>query len=425
MTQRYEKLDLLSSSSDGRVRVHRGLDRLHSHRPIALKFQLHYSLAYANLTLREALNQARLTHPNVCQVLDCQVTDLPSGQVETTLVLELMEDGDLMKEIESRMRTGRKWQEKELLAMLEKLLLALIYAQESGICHRDIKPQNVFLHRETCLKVGDFGSSTALADADLAASFSLQGSPFYLSPELKSHYINYLASGQTTVRHDPYKSDVYSLGVMVLFMARLKAPFELANLDRLREKTDLLLLDCGEYPLVQTLLGEMLEIDPEKRISLVNLLKMMKKGKFAGESEKKSAICPANEDNDTCLYCKVPHSRLSQSDLPTFLPCNHFYHDIVCLYQALKEASQGFSLSVDYQCSRCQRRIPDETLEKAFSAGNCKHFGRLGEMKKCVICKGKPALLVQECKHARCLQCAGLITQECPCSTHPSACVLS
>ena len=476
MSERFQKDVLLSSSSDGRVQVHRGLDLSNSHKPIALKYQLHCSLSYANLTLREALNQARLVHPNVCQVLDCQVKGLPSGQVETVLALELMEDGDLMQEIERRMRTRQKWQERKVVEILEKVLLALVYAQENGICHRDVKPQNIFLDRETCVKVGDFGSSTALADADTAALFSLQGSPFYLSPELKAYYLSYLASGLTGVRHDPYKSDVYSLGVMVLFMVRLKAPFELANLDRLREKTELILRDCGEYPVTQALLRVMLEVDPERRISLVDLLKLVKRSKYPGRSEQtqacaqvsptsKSDIDPPNTDKDvlcivctqpvphfpttpnpnladytcsldcakrldadgfnSCLVCKLPRNTRSQADLPTVLPCGHFYHDIVCLYKALKEASQDFCLPADYKCSYCKRRVPDEMLEEAFSKANESEFVRLGETKKCVICREKPGILVQSCKHPRCLECAGHFTKSCPCTREPSACVLS
>jgi serine/threonine protein kinase len=454
MTERFVKDSLLNLSSNGLVKVYRGFDSSNSSLPIALKFQLHPTLSHANLTLREALNQASLAHPNVCQVIDCSVKEWPSGQVETVLALELMEKGDLMKEIERRMMRGEKWPQTELLEILEKILLALVFAQKNGICHRDIKPQNIFLHKESGIKVGDFGSSTSLADTDMAASFSLQGSPFYLSPELKSHYIQYLTNGEAEVKHDPYKSDVYSLGVMMLYMARLRSPVEFANLVRLREKTEELVEECREYPVLQRLMRDMLEVEPERRIGLGRLLELLRTSKRLGhvhidENTRLCAICnhpifkacsstDRREPSDftcslscekrldaaglyKCLGCNSP----SHATSTIVLPCGHFYHNIVCLYQALSEASQGFFIPADYNCSNCKTHIPDETLEEAFSEASLEDLRRLGEVKMCSLCQKLPGVLVLQCKHARCPKCAGRIWKPCPCSNKPAACVLS
>lgn len=408
------------------------------------------------MTLREAMNQTSLNHPNICRVVDFCVKEWPSGQVETVLALELMEQGDLMKEIERRMVSGEKWTQDDLLEILEKVLLALVFAQEKRICHRDIKPQNIFLHKEAGIKVGDFGSSTSLADTDIAASFSLQGSPFYLSPELKSHYIQYLTNGEAEVRHDPYKSDVYSLGVMMLYMARLRSPVEFANLVRLREKTEELVEECREYPVLQRLIREMLEVDPERRIGLGKLLEMLRTSRSldlsaepVDENPRLCLICThplrkARQRTDSresfdftcslscekrldaagyykCLGCQSP----SQATSPISLPCGHFYHNVVCLYQALREASQGFFIPIDYVCSNCKVHIPDETLEQAFSEASLEELQRLGEVKMCSLCHRLPGVLVLECKHARCPKCACLITKPCPCSNKPAACTLS
>ena len=458
--ERFVKDTLLNLSSNGLVKVYRGFDSSNSNLPIALKFQIHPSLKHANLTLREAMNQTSLTHPNVCKVINCSVKEWASGQVETVLALELMEKGDLMREIERRMIGGERWTQNELLEILEKILLALVFAQKRGICHRDIKPQNIFLHKESGIKVGDFGSSTSLADTDMAASFSLQGSPFYLSPELKSQYIQYLTNGEAQVKHDPYKSDVYSLGVMMLYMARLRSPEEFANLVRLREKTEELIEECSTYPVLQRLLRGMLEVEPKRRIGLKKLLELLRTSKNLDHVPRAVAE-PIDENPRLCAICNRPifkartyTDRLESSDFtcssscqkrldaagyykclgcncpshatsPIVLPCGHFYHDIVCLYQALSEASQGFFIAVDYICSNCKAHIPDETLEEAFSEASLKDLRRLGEVKTCSLCQRLPGVLVLPCKHARCPKCANRIWKPCPCSNKPAACVLS
>ena len=454
----YEKYELIYSSPDGRVKVHRGYSQT-LQKVVALKLQLHPSLAEANLTLREGLNQASLKHPNICEVYDCQVKELAFEQVETTLVTEFMEEGDLMKEIERRMRTAERWSEGEILDILTKIVVALVYAQANGICHRDIKPQNVFLRPPNEIKLGDFGSSTSFARADSVASFSLQGSPFYLSPELKACYIHYLTHGVNSVRHDPYKSDVYSLGVMVLLMVRLQTPLLLSNLGNLRKNTETLLEECTEYPKVQKILRGMLEVTPENRIGLVELVRKLRnteqiatnsdagktrfcvicqKGLQASSASYSSTghdtcslACEKRliaADFDRCVVCSLPRTQIPAKMYTVVLPCGHFYHHIGCFYAHLSEKSSGFSHSVDYKCKKCNVPIPYETLEDVFSADqHSADISRLRIVKKCCLCHNRPAVVVLECGHVRCTACASRIDSPCKCMrvAYQSNCVLS
>lgn len=457
MSERFLKGLSLYSSPDGRVKVHRGLDLSHNRQSVALKYQLHSSMSEANLVLREAFNQARLSHPNICRIIDCEVREMVSGQMETLLAMEMMEEGDLMREIERRMRVGEKWREAEILTILEKVLLALSFAQGNGICHRDIKPQNLFLSPEDTIKVGDFGSSASLTDLKLASSFTLQGSPFYMSPELKLHYIEYMRQGKTQVQHDPFKSDIYSLGVLGLFIARLKQPMELGNLDKLEEKTRILVKECGEYPKVQKVLREMLEINPKSRISITDSLKMLRSFKNPHYLEEiienppdsdqispishlclvcKQPLTAQNAPNSSflcslacekrlkaagfckCLACDVLRNHIPKSALPIALPCGHFFHDFACLYRDFEAQSEGFRVKVPYKCSYCKEIIPMETLEEVFCERNSRYFG--GNMRKCAVCRAIPGVFVLKCGHVGCQKCSSSV---CPCAK--SACVLS
>jgi len=56
---------------------------------------------------------------------------------------------------------------------------------DAGILHRDLKPQNVFLHRGTW-KVLDFGVARAIDSGDTLTAGHVVGTPSYMAPEQAS-----------------------------------------------------------------------------------------------------------------------------------------------------------------------------------------------------------------------------------------------
>jgi serine/threonine protein kinase len=85
---------------------------------------------------------------------------------------------------------------------------ALAFLHAKDIAHRDIKPHNIFLVKETQVKIGDFGLARPhqAAAAGAAARFgSFMGSPPYLAPERWT--------GQQDADWRP--SDQYALGVTI------------------------------------------------------------------------------------------------------------------------------------------------------------------------------------------------------------------
>ena len=85
-----------------------------------------------------------LDHPNIVRLFDY-------------LIMELCTGGNLIS------RMGKKrLKEKQAAVLMEQVVSAIAYCHEKGICHRDLKPQNVLFCNESPdspVKVVDFGIS--------------------------------------------------------------------------------------------------------------------------------------------------------------------------------------------------------------------------------------------------------------------------
>ena len=112
---------------------------------------------------REAKTIARISHPNIVQVIDFGIAAMPSGEQAAWMALEWLQGITLRDSLMARRgRGGRSAQ--ECLALLRPTLEALAYAHDEGIAHRDLKPANMMLvetRRGTVLKLLDFGRHPA------------------------------------------------------------------------------------------------------------------------------------------------------------------------------------------------------------------------------------------------------------------------
>ena len=90
------------------------------------------------------------------------------------------------------------------------------WANDRGLMHRDISPQNIFITKSKQIKVMDFGISTAFKRGDKkgtnggAINF---GTPAYLAPE------------RTSRTDSDIRSDFYSLGCVLYEMVTGDPPF--------------------------------------------------------------------------------------------------------------------------------------------------------------------------------------------------------
>ncbi len=163
----------------------------------------------------EGVSACRVNHPNAISILDSGIT--PTGI--PYLVMELLKGHTLNVELRKKGCLSIERCAEILLPICN----ALSKAHAAGIIHRDIKPDNIFLHNSPngeIVKVVDFGIAKLLGDATSASSKNLTqagsivGTPIYMAPERLSN--------------KPYdgKADVYSLGVMLYEMLIGHTPFQ-------------------------------------------------------------------------------------------------------------------------------------------------------------------------------------------------------
>lgn len=180
--------------------------------------------------LQEARTAATLNHPHIVTVYDAGRA--PSTMLKRELpyvAMELLQGIDLRQRIAQRPSLGQR----EAVALVGKVALALDHAHKGGVLHRDIKPANVFLTKNGAPKILDFGlarftSHAAQANSDTASEV-IAGSPQYMSPEM-------VLSIKDANQAVDVRSDVYSLGVILYEMLCGKQPFTAPTLEQLQER---------------------------------------------------------------------------------------------------------------------------------------------------------------------------------------------
>ena len=136
------------------------------------------------------------------------------GMYEFYEVMELAEK-DWEKEILRRRDIQQYYQEYELMEIFKDLIKTFSLLQNNKITHRDIKPQNIMIVNGK-LKICDFGNARILKRDGIIIQ-KIRGSELFMSPIVFKGY----HSGKQQIRHNTFKSDVYSLGVCFLLAASL------------------------------------------------------------------------------------------------------------------------------------------------------------------------------------------------------------
>jgi serine/threonine-protein kinase len=110
------------------------------------------------------------------------------------------------------------------LEVVAQVADGLAYAHEHGVVHRDIKPGNIMIMRDRRAKIMDFGIARVRASDIKTQTGAILGSPKYMSPE------------QVASQPADYRSDIFSLGVVLHEVATGGPPFSAPTVTQLMQR---------------------------------------------------------------------------------------------------------------------------------------------------------------------------------------------
>ena len=216
---------------------------------------------------------ASCNHPNIMKIYGVCVRFLDVTTFALYVLME-MAINDWDKEIKEHLKIHKLYKEEELIFILKQLTSALKFMQvNKKIAHRDIKPQNILIfetnNKYNDYKVADFGEAKEVKISKQLNT--LRGTELYMSPAL----YNGLKDELDDVTHNPYKSDVFSLGFCFIYAACLNFNiiYELRDIKEMNKIEKILHKNLKNKYTEKFIkvLALMLEIDENKRVDFEGL----------------------------------------------------------------------------------------------------------------------------------------------------------
>jgi len=195
-----------------------------------------------------------IKHPHIIQLREVMMSDS-----RFFLVMQYCPNGEFLKKVD------HIYSEDEAAVYFCQLCCALHYCHKFGICHRDLKFENVLLDEENRLIVTDFGLGAVSNSPDKTfySQKTTCGSAHYIAPEVISEK-----------KYDGRKADIWSLGVMLYSMVHGALPFAGDDIQQLFDR-----IQRCSYHLKDSLSAElrdlirnMLQPDPQKRYGFPQIL---------------------------------------------------------------------------------------------------------------------------------------------------------
>lgn len=154
---------------------------------------------------REATAIANLSDPNIVNILDVGTQDDINY-----IVMEYVK-GKTLKQL---IRENGKIDSQKTIEYAIQITKALDCAHRNNIIHRDVKPQNILVTEDNIIKVTDFGIAKSTDSHTITNTSRILGSAHYFSPEqAKGNYVD-------------YRTDIYSLGIVLYEMVTGRVPFD-------------------------------------------------------------------------------------------------------------------------------------------------------------------------------------------------------
>jgi len=188
-------------------------------------------------------------------------------KMTTTLYIQMqLCDGTLRNYLEKRNYDNKEINMKESMNIIHQLIKGIHYLHSKNIVHRDLNPNNIFIHNNNnklTIKIGDFGLAKDLDDSNINNKMSNSyGLELYISPEQKK--------GQYSK-----KSDIYSLGI-ICYEILTKFSTQMERIEKIKN----LINNIGYAEQVNgynIIIKKMISLNAENRPSADELLKLKNK----------------------------------------------------------------------------------------------------------------------------------------------------
>ncbi|XP_057867025.2 CBL-interacting serine/threonine-protein kinase 20-like [Cryptomeria japonica] len=199
-----------------------------------------------------------LNHPNVVLL-----HDIISTENCVYLVMEYVPGGTLTDLL---LAQGGKLEEKQARLYFQQLICALQYCHKKGVCHRDLKTDNLLIDSNGDLKVSDFGLCTLKTKEEMRRKVlqkTMCGTLSYVAPEM------FYNGG-----YDSVKTDIWACGILLYTILTGVLPFENANKPQLLRQIMAADFSCPDWlsKEVRVILHKILEPEPRKRITIEGLM---------------------------------------------------------------------------------------------------------------------------------------------------------
>lgn len=253
----YEVIDFLGNGSFGDVYKIKCVSdsKLYALKTLATPF--------VNETiLKSFFNEGKLAqeikHPNVIRYHyfhdGLEYTELPMY-----IIMEYADGGTLEKRIKEKINDSVFFTNKELTKIISQLISGM-EAINDKLIHRDIKPDNILIHKNR-IKISDFGLSKIVTQATRTSTFKGLGCLPFLAPE------------GWKLDKNTIQMDIYSMGIVFYELASLRFPYEVKlgdleewkNVHLFRTPVNVEKINANISPVLSRLIMRMLEKDPKQR----------------------------------------------------------------------------------------------------------------------------------------------------------------
>lgn len=187
-----------------------------------------------------------ISHPHIIKI-----HEVIYQQELIILVMDLCANGDMI----TFMNNNRMVQIIIIRKMFFQIVDAICYLHNNNIAHRDIKPDNILIDNEYNVKIADFGACILEPQLD---KNPLCGTLFYAAPEVLLGKVE-----------DVYKTDVWSLGILLATLLTGSLPWKDGSEEYAREQiiNRDITFKLKFMPEAEALIDKMTKLDPADRIT--------------------------------------------------------------------------------------------------------------------------------------------------------------